>query len=57
MYLLRGYLTVSWWPHLGMHAANGLDLGGQLVIEYLFHLPLEVAGVVLAYSFFSLFRS
>jgi hypothetical protein len=57
MYLSRGYLTVSWWPHLGMHAANGLDLGGQLVIEYLFHLPLEVAGVVLAYSFFSLFRS
>ncbi len=57
MYLSIGYLTVSWWPHLGMHASNGLDLEGLLVIDYLFHLPLEVAGVVLAWSFFSLFRS
>ncbi len=31
-----------------MHAHNGLDLRGLLVIDYLFHLPLEVAGVVLA---------
>ncbi len=57
MYLSIGYLMVSWWPHLGMHAHNGLDLQGLLVIDYIFHLPLEVAGVVLAYSFFSLFRS
>ncbi len=57
MYLSISYLTVSWWPHLGMHASNGLDLQGLLVIDYLFHLPLEVAGVVLAWSFFSLFRN
>jgi hypothetical protein len=57
MYLAIGYLMVSWWPHLGMHASNGLDLQGLLFIDYVFHLPLEVAGVVLAYSFFSLFRS
>jgi hypothetical protein len=57
MYLSIGYLMVSWWPHLGMHASNGLDLQGLLVIDYIFHLPLEIAGVVLAYSFFSLFRS
>ena len=57
MYLSIGYLMVSWWPHLNMHASNGLDLGGLLVIDYLFHLPLEVAGVVLAYCSFSLFRS
>jgi hypothetical protein len=57
MYLAIGYLMVSWWPHLGLHASNGLDLQGLLYIDYLFHLPLEVAGVVLAYSFFSLFRS
>ncbi len=57
MYLSIGYLMVSWWPHLGMHASNGLDLQGLLVIDYVFHLPLEIAGVVLAYSFFSLFRS
>ena len=57
MYLSIGYLMVSWWPHLGMHAHNGLDLQGLLYIDYIFHLPLEVAGVVLAWSFFSLFRS
>lgn len=57
MYLAIGYLMVSWWPHLGMHASNGFDLHGLLVIDYLFHLPLEVAGVVLAYCSFSLFRS
>ena len=57
MYLSIGYLTVSWWPHLNMHAHNGTDLRGLLVIDYLFHLPLEIAGAVLAYCFFSLFRS
>jgi hypothetical protein len=27
------------------------------VIDFLFHLPLEIAGAILAYCFFSLFRS
>ncbi len=40
-----------------MHASNGLDLQGLLFIDYVFHLPLEVAGAVLAYCAFSLFRS
>ena len=57
MYLSIGYLMVSWWPHLNMHASNGLDLQGLLFIDYFFHLPLEIAGVALAYCFFSLFRS
>jgi len=57
MYLSIGYLMVSWWPHLNMHAHNGTDLHGLLIIDYLFHLPLEVAGVVLAFCFLSLFRS
>jgi hypothetical protein len=57
MYLSIGYLMVSWWPHLNMHTHNGMDLHGLLIIDYLVHLPLEVAGVVLALSFISLFRS
>jgi hypothetical protein len=57
MYLSIGYLMISWWPHLNMHAHNGMDLHGLLIIDFLFHLPLEVAGVVLALSFISLFRS
>ena len=57
MYISIGYLMISWWPHLNMHASNGTDLGGLLRIDLLFHFPLEVAGVVLAYCAFSLFRS
>jgi hypothetical protein len=57
MYLSIGYLMVSWWPHLNLHASNGMDLRGLLLIDYFFHLPLEVAGVVLALSFVSLMRS
>ena len=57
MYLSISYLMISWWPHLNMHAHNGMDLHGLLIIDFLFHLPLEVAGVVLALSFISLFRS
>jgi hypothetical protein len=57
MFLSIGYLMVSWWPHLGMHASNGLDMGGLLIIDLLFHLPLEVAGVALALSFVSLMRN
>jgi hypothetical protein len=57
MYLAIGYLMVSWWPHLGMHASNGFDLQGLLIIDFVFHLPLEVAGVALAWCAFSIFRS
>lgn len=57
MYLSIGYLMISWWPHLGMHASNGLDIGGLLFIDLVFHLPLEIAGAVLAYCAYSLFKS
>ena len=57
MYLAIGYLMVSWWPHLNMHAANGVDFRGLLIIDYLFQLPLEVTAMVLAYCAFSIFRS
>jgi hypothetical protein len=57
MYLSIGYLMVSWWPHLNLHAYNGMDLGGLLLIDYFFHLPLEIAGVVLALSFVTLMRN
>jgi hypothetical protein len=57
MYLSIGYLMVSWWPHLNMHASNGIDFQGLLYIDLFFHLPLEVAGVALALSFISLMRT
>ena len=57
MYLSIGYLIVSWWPHLNLHAHNGSNLQGLLYIDYFFHLPLEIAGVVLALSFIALVTS
>src|SRR4028118_286433 len=57
MFLSIGYLMVSWWPHLNMHASNGMDFQGLLYINFFFHLPLELAGVALALSFISLMRS
>ncbi len=56
MYVAISYLMVSWWPHLNMHNSNGMDLSGLLVIDYLFHFPLEVAAVALGISFWSLHR-
>jgi hypothetical protein len=57
MYLSIGYMMVSWWPHINMHAHNGPeDLSGLLIIDYLFHLPSMAAALVLAYCFFSLLR-
>lgn len=56
MYAAISYLMVSWWPHINMHNANGFDLGGLLVIDFLFHFPLEVAAVALGACFFSLYR-
>jgi hypothetical protein len=54
MYLCVGFLLVSWWPHLNMHASNGDSLSGLLVIDYTFHLPLEITGVILAVCVLSL---
>ncbi len=57
MYLSIAYLMISWWPHIGMHVHNSPDnLQGLIYIDYLFHVPLMIAGAVLAYCFFSLVR-
>jgi hypothetical protein len=58
MYLAIGYLMVSWWPHLNLHISTPIDNWQMLLyIDFLFHLPLEIAGVVLAYCAFSIFMS
>ena len=56
MYLSIGFLTVSWWPHLNLHASNGIDFQGLLYIDYGFHVPLMVAAAVLISSFVSIAR-
>ena len=57
MFVSIAWLLVSWWPHDNMHQANGLQLGGLLVIEYLYHATLMVAGGVLGYGFITWMRA
>jgi hypothetical protein len=50
------WLLANWWPHDSLHLHNGLALGGLLAIEYIFHVTLMLAGVILAYFFLTLQR-
>ena len=47
-----GYLTASWWPHLGMHAVAGMDFDKLILVDYGFHLPYILAAGVVAHFFF-----
>ncbi len=55
-YVAIGWSLVSWWPHDSLHLANGMDLGGLLVIEYVFHTSLFAAGLVMAWYFIATAR-
>jgi len=54
MYIAISWLLVTWWPHDNMHIHNAMNIDGLIVIEYLFHVTLMIAAVVLAYGYFSL---
>ena len=56
-YLSIAWLLFSWWPHDSLHVANGLNLNGLLVIEYVFHVTLMVTGAILVYFFLALAKS
>ena len=56
MYGSLAWLLVSWWPHDNLHIHNALNINGLIIIDYAFHLTLIGAGLVLAYSFFALFK-
>src|SRR5262245_25086334 len=49
-FIATAWLLISWWPHDNMHKHNGMDLGGLLVIDYVFHVSMMAAGAVLAYN-------
>jgi hypothetical protein len=50
------WLLANWWPHDSLHIHIGMDLGGLLTLEYVFHITLMIAGVVLARFFMILLR-
>jgi hypothetical protein len=49
-YLAIAWLLVSWYPHGGLHASNGMDTRALLWIEYGFHVPLVIAPLVLIWA-------
>ena len=51
-FLAIGYLTASWWPHLGMHGVAGMDMDKLILVDYGFHLPYILSAGVVAYFFF-----
>ncbi|MEP7162366.1 MAG: hypothetical protein ABI747_01215 [Candidatus Moraniibacteriota bacterium] len=51
LFLSITWLLISWWPHDNMHRHNGMDTGGLLVIEYLFHVTLIIAAGIVAWYF------
>ena len=55
-HLCIAWLLFSWWPHDSLHVANGMNLNGLLVIEYVFHVTLMVTGAILVYFFLALVR-
>ncbi len=56
MYISLAWLLVSWWPHDNLHIHNALNIPGLIAIEYGFHVTVILAALVLAYSFYALFK-
>jgi hypothetical protein len=56
-FIATAWLLISWWPHDNMHKHNGMDLNGLLVIDYVFHVSMMVAGLALAYNLVRVLQS
>jgi hypothetical protein len=55
-YVAIAFLLLNWWPHDNMHRMTNGDWSRVVLVEYAFHLPLMLAGAVLAWFFVSLVR-
>ncbi len=55
-YLAVAFLLINWWPHDNMHRMTSGDWSRLVLVEYGFHLPLMLAGALLAWFFVSLAR-
>jgi C4-dicarboxylate transporter len=52
-YLSIAFLLANWWLHDYMHRVTNGDWNRIVLVEYGFHLPLMVAGAVVAWFFVS----
>jgi len=55
-YVAIAFLLLNWWPHDNMHRMTNGDWSRVVLVEYGFHLPLMIAGALLAWFFVSLAR-
>jgi hypothetical protein len=55
-HLSIAWILINWWAHDSFHVANGLNLGGLLLIEYAFHGTLMLAGLLAAVWFVTVIR-
>ncbi len=50
------WILAQWWAHDSLHINNGPDMGGLVVIDYVFHLPIMAASLVLVAFFLQVTR-
>jgi ABC-type branched-subunit amino acid transport system permease subunit len=50
------WILGQWWAHGSLHINNGLDMDGLVVIDYVFHLPIMAASLVLVVFFLRVTR-
>ncbi|MFV2015116.1 MAG: hypothetical protein ACC656_06800, partial [Candidatus Heimdallarchaeota archaeon] len=50
------WLLTSWWPHENLHDTVGDRINANIAVDYGFHMTLMIAGVILAYFFWTLMR-
>ena len=53
-FISLSWLLVSWWPHDNSHIHNGMNAQGLLYIDYIFHVTLIAASLVLVYYLYTL---
>ncbi len=47
-HLAIGWVSASFWIHDSLHMMNGENMAGLIALEYGFHVPTLLAGVVIA---------
>lgn len=57
LYISIAWMLINWWPHDNLHQHIGMDLNRLIYLEYGFHLTLIIAGMILGYHFFKIFKS
>ena len=51
MFVAVAWLTLSWYPHIGLHSSGfGASFAGLLAIDYGFHVPTYIIGLMLIWG-------